>query len=123
MITRLAFTAYPVTDLAAARDFYEGALGLKCTERLSDAWLEYDVGGTCFALTSYEMPGFKPGQQGSIAFEVSDLDEMVRRLEARGLKQAQDRMDAPTCRGAFFKDPSGNLVGLHQLKERASAGP
>jgi predicted enzyme related to lactoylglutathione lyase len=116
MIKRIAFTAYPVGDMKKAREFYEGLLGLKCTEQLSDNWVEYDVGGTCFAITDYEMPGFKKGTQGSIAFEVSDLDELVKKLEKLGHKQSSEFMDAPTCRGAFFKDPGGNQVGLHQLK-------
>lgn len=116
MIKRIAFTAYSVKDLKAARHFYEELLGLKCTEQFGDSWFEYDVGGTCFAITNYEMPHFKAGSQGSVAFEVSNLDEIVGRLEAHGLKQATERMDSPMCRGAFFRDPSGNMVGLHQVK-------
>src|SRR5690349_11172575 len=116
MIKRMAFTVYPVKDLKISRAFYEEMLGLECTESFNDTWFEYDVGGTCFAITNYEMPTFKAGSQGSVAFEVSDLDDMVLRLEAKGLKQAMDRMDSPVCRGAFFHDPDGNLVGLHQVK-------
>ena len=116
MIKRIAFSVYPVKDLSKARFFYENLLGLQCTESFGDSWFEYDVGGTCFAITSYEMPTFAAGTQGSVAFEVSDLDEMVRQLESKGLKQAMDRMESPVCRGAFFRDPDGNLVGLHQVK-------
>ena len=32
MIQRIAFFAYPVSDVAAARAFYEGRLGLKANE-------------------------------------------------------------------------------------------
>lgn len=117
MIKRMAFTAYPVKDMKASRAFYEGVLGLQCTEKLSEQWVEYDIGGTCFAIAQHEMPGFKAGAQGSVAFEVSDLDQMMKSIEAKGYKQAMDPMDSPTCRGAFLRDPDGNLVGLHQLKD------
>ena len=30
-VTEIAFTCYPVTDMARARKFYEGVLGLKPT--------------------------------------------------------------------------------------------
>ncbi|MEO5969791.1 MAG: VOC family protein [Bdellovibrionia bacterium] len=117
MIKRMAFSVYPVKDIKASRAFYEETLGLKCTEQFGDAWFEYDVGGTCFAITNYEMPHFKAGTQGSVAFEVSDLDQMVKLLEGKGLKQAMDPIDSPVCRGSFFRDPDGNMVGLHQVKD------
>jgi predicted enzyme related to lactoylglutathione lyase len=116
MIKRMAFAVYPVKDIKASRAFYEDDLGLKCTETFGEFWFEYDIGGTCFAITNYEMPSFSAGSQGSVAFEVSDLDEMVSKLESKGHKLAMDRMDSPVCRGAFFRDPDGNLVGLHQVK-------
>src|SRR4051812_8275879 len=117
MIKRMAFTVYPVKDIKKSRAFYEDILGLKCTEHFGESWFEYDVGGTCFAIANHEMPNFKFGSQGSVAFEVSDLDKMVADIEAKGFKQAMDRLDSPVCRGAFFRDPDGNLVGLHQVKE------
>ena len=117
MIKRMAFTVYPVKDIQKSRDFYENILGLKNTETFGDAWFEYDIGGTCFAITNFEMPNFKAGTQGSVAFEVSDLDEMTKMIESKGLKQAMDPMDSPVCRGVFFRDPDGNLVGLHQVKD------
>lgn len=116
MIKRIAFTVYLVKNLEASRNFYENDLGLKCTESFNDSWFEYDVGGTCFAITNYPMPPYQPGAQGSVAFEVEDIDSLVAKLESKGHRQIMDRMDAPTCFGAFFKDPDGNMVGLHQLK-------
>src|SRR5947209_5869774 len=109
MIKRLAFTVYPVTDIKKSRGFYEQVLGLKCTETFGDGWFEYDIGGTCFAITTFVMPQYQPGKQGSIAFEVTDLDEMIRKVESQGYKQVIDRMESPVCRGAFFHDPDGNL--------------
>ncbi len=45
MITSIAFTVYPVTDMARSRGFYEGVLGLTISENYRDEWVEYDLGG------------------------------------------------------------------------------
>jgi catechol 2,3-dioxygenase-like lactoylglutathione lyase family enzyme len=115
---RVGFTVYPVKDMKRARDFYEGVLGLKPGESFQDAWQEYDFGGTCFAITSMIAEFVKPGTQGSVAFEVSDLPALVKKLRAKDVKFAEDElMDTPVCKMAFMKDPDGNTVSLHQLKE------
>src|SRR5207247_11343411 len=43
----IAFVAYPVTDMARARKFYEGVLDLKPNAPLESEtpqWIEYDIG-------------------------------------------------------------------------------
>jgi extradiol dioxygenase family protein len=43
----IAFVAYPVTDVAHARKFYEDVLGFKPNAPLkseTQAWIEYDIG-------------------------------------------------------------------------------
>lgn len=43
----IAFVAYPVTDIARARQFYEGVLNLKPNAPLESEqphWIEYDIG-------------------------------------------------------------------------------
>ncbi len=53
MITHIAFTMYPVTDMARACRFYEDTLSLRLTRREASEleWVEYDLGGITFALT------------------------------------------------------------------------
>jgi catechol 2,3-dioxygenase-like lactoylglutathione lyase family enzyme len=46
MITSIAFTVYPVTDMARSRNFYEKVLGLSTSETFGNEWAEYDVGGS-----------------------------------------------------------------------------
>jgi extradiol dioxygenase family protein len=51
MIKKVAFTMYPITDVARARKFYEETLGLKRGSMGSQGeqyWIEYDLpaGGT-----------------------------------------------------------------------------
>lgn len=43
----IAFVAYPVIDIARARSFYEGVLGLKPNAPVkseTQPWIEYDIG-------------------------------------------------------------------------------
>ena len=57
MFKKVAFTYYPVTDVARARKFYEETLGLKSGSvgnQGDNWWVEYDLpGGGCLALTNF----------------------------------------------------------------------
>jgi len=55
MITSIAFTVYPVTDMARSRSFYEKVLGLTVSHNFRDDWVEYDIGGSTFAITTTGM--------------------------------------------------------------------
>jgi hypothetical protein len=100
MFKKVAFTYYPVTDVARARKFYEETLGLKSGSAGNQGdnwWVEYDLpGGGCLALTNFtkEKPSDSAG--GTIAFEVDFdvLGEFFRgacdRLEAKHSKPLPD---------------------------------
>ncbi|WP_180271622.1 VOC family protein [Leptospirillum ferriphilum] len=115
---KVAFSCYPVSDMEKARDFYEGVLGLAPASKLHDQWYEYDLGETTFAITTMAAEGFpKPGSQGSVAFEVADIENLVERLRKENVEfLVPDVCDFPTCKAAFLKDPDGNMLSLHQLK-------
>ena len=52
-VIEIAFSCYPVTDMARARKFYEGVLGLKPTMHRRTGgmqWAEYDIGRGTLAL-------------------------------------------------------------------------
>ncbi len=119
MITELAFTGTPVTDMKRARAFYEGALGLKATmESAGGLWVEYEVGGGTLGIGSYGET-WKPSPDGTcVAFEVDNLDAEVARLKAKGVPVPVDVMDTPVCRFAIVCDPDGNKLMLHQRKAR-----
>lgn len=55
MITSIAFTVHPVTDMARSRGFYEKVLGLKVSHNFRDEWVEYDLGGSIFAITTVDL--------------------------------------------------------------------
>ena len=101
MIKEIAFTAYPVTDMARARAFYEGVLGLTVETNHGDKWVEYDLNGGTFVIQNYtgETPS---GSRGLVAFEVDDLDGIVAPPEGGGhaFHHGRDRVaDLPLCHG------------------------
>lgn len=116
MIKSIAFTLYPVSDIAAARAFYEGRLGLKVTLNYQDFWIEYDLGDSTFAISKADAEHPVPVRGALIAFEVTDLDGFVAQLKAAGVKFSKDIAETPVCRMAFALDPDGNEVLLHQRK-------
>lgn len=87
-ITGIAFTIYPVQDMARARQFYEEALGLKVSRDLRGEWVEYQLWDSCFALTTLmaDQLRTKDSAGGCIAFEVSNLDEFLAKIRVRGLQ-------------------------------------
>ena len=116
MITSLAFVLYPVSNIAAARKFYEGALRLRMTHEFSGAWFEYDLGDTTFAICSADAEHPAPIRGAVAAFEADDLDTEVERLKAQGLLRESSIVDTPVCRFVSLRDPDGNEVMLHQRK-------
>lgn len=118
MITEIAFTCYPVTDMKRARAFYEGVLGLVPDHRPdgdSEFWVEYTVGNGTFALG--KMDGFVPHTDGAcLGFEVDDFPATVARLEAAGIPFLIKAMETSVCFMASVKDPEGNDVMVHKRK-------
>ena len=114
MIKEIAFVVYAVTDIARAREFYEKVLGLKVAEAFGDGWIEYDVAGVAFGITNNFASS---GPQGSVAFEVDDLDAEVARLKAAGVNFKGDLGDFPGCRMQLISDSDGNTICLHQRKK------
>ena len=119
MITEIAFTGTPVTDMPRARAFYEGVLGLKpAMESAGGMWIEYEIGQGTFAIGCFG-DAWKPADHGTcIAFEVDDLDVELARLKASGATFAMEVTDSPVCRFAIVRDPDGNNVMIHKRKEK-----
>ena len=115
-ITEIAFTCYPVIDMARARAFYENILGLKPTmivEHENQAWTEYEIGSGAFSLG--RAPGWNPSADGaSVAFEMEDFDAAIAELKAAGVTFKMEPFPTPVCRMAFVLDPEGNTVCIHK---------
>ena len=121
MVKHIAFTVYPVTDMNRARTFYEGDLGLKPSLDFEGKWVEYDLSGGCFAITTM-MEGVSPSASagGKIAFEVDDVDGIIETLRRKDVQVIIEPMSRPGCRMAVVAvvlDPEGNGVILHNLKD------
>ena len=123
-VTEIAFTAYPVTDMARARSFYEGVLNLKetsCYEEEGKAWVEYDVGAATVALSNMSADKWKPNNDGpSTAFEVEDFDAAIAAVREFGSPFHVEPMDTGVCHLAVVGDPDGNSLIIH--KRRAQEG-
>ncbi len=112
--TALSFFVYPVSDMARARAFYGGVLGLKETSAWQDAWVEFDVGAGTLALSTM-MDGCTPGARGgAAALEAPAFDETVAHLRAHGVMFLREPADTGVCRFARFVDPDGNHLVLHR---------
>jgi predicted enzyme related to lactoylglutathione lyase len=116
-ILEFAYTGYPVTDLARARAFYEGVLGLKTGmiwEEADHGWIEYDLGGHTLAINNGTKE-WKPSSDGpALALEVQDFDATVAALKEQGVKFTVEPLATPVCRLAVILDPDGNALAIHK---------
>lgn len=125
-VRKVAFTMYPVKDVARARKFYEELLGLRvgmAGGRGDMYWIEYDLpGGGCLALTntSGDEPSASAG--GTVALEVGDLASLMARLKEAGVTFKSDVIRGPRCTMAVCLDSEGNSLLLHQLDRVARPG-
>jgi predicted enzyme related to lactoylglutathione lyase len=122
MLKKVAFTMYPVRDVARARRFYEETLGLKVGlngNRGDQWWIEYDLpGGGCIALTNFIPDEPSAAAGGTIAFEVEDLDALIADLKSKGTTFRGDIVHGPNCRMITCLDTEGNSIILHQLNPK-----
>src|SRR5215468_5579449 len=118
MLRKVAFTMYPVRDVARARRFYEETLGLKVGLNGNHGdkwWVEYDLpGGGCIALENFTGEP-SAGAGGTIAFEVDDLEALIADLKSQGVTLLGDVVHGPNCRMITCLDTEGNSILLHQL--------
>ena len=117
-VTEIAFSCYPVTDMARARQFYEGALGLKPAMIFGEAggmqWTEYDIGPGTLSLGA-GVPEWKPRSDGcSVGLEVDDFDIAIAHLRANNVKFRREPFSTPVCRMAMISDPDGNTICVHK---------
>jgi catechol 2,3-dioxygenase-like lactoylglutathione lyase family enzyme len=115
-----------VSDMARARGFYEGTLGLSVMMELPDGSVVYACGnGT--ALLVYPS-GFAGTNQATYAgWMVEDFDGAMEELRAKGV--TFEEYDFPGLKtengvaeygegygkGSWFKDPDGNILSLSTM--------
>jgi catechol 2,3-dioxygenase-like lactoylglutathione lyase family enzyme len=111
----------PIKDSAKARAFYEGVLGLRFVKDDGFA-LVLEANG--IMVRAAKMKEFTPAQFTILGWQVSDIEQVVRGLAARGVHFEifgffkQDELgiwNAPTGdKVAWFKDPDGNILSVSQ---------
>jgi catechol 2,3-dioxygenase-like lactoylglutathione lyase family enzyme len=112
----------PVKDMERARRFYEKSLGLAPLGLKPDGKFVYRCGGTEIAL--FPRPGGTKAEHTALSFQVKNISAAIRELEARGVQFAD--YDLPglktvehVCvlgseKAAWFQDPEGNILCLHE---------
>ena len=117
-VTELAFCCYAVTDMARARAFYEGMLGLKpttVTDSEHGQWTEYEFGPYALAIGS--ATAFKPSPDGcTAALEVENFDDAIAHLKKQNVKFRIEPIQTSVCRMAMIFDPDGNTICIHKRK-------
>jgi len=102
-----------VRDAAESIDFYTSVLGLTArTDRpdfsFGGAWL--DIGGQQVHLIEAPVPDDN-GQH--FAIQIADIDASVAGLRECGI-EVSDPKTVGSARQSFLRDPSGNLIELHE---------
>lgn len=113
-----------VTDMARAKEFYEGQLGLSGGEEQADGGCSYPCGG---GTTLHVYPSSHAGKATATLanWTVDDVEQVVDDLSGKGV--TFERYDEPQfstdekgivalgdSRGAWFKDPDGNTLAVFQ---------
>ncbi|MCZ7565259.1 MAG: VOC family protein [Burkholderiales bacterium] len=115
-------TILPVRELERARGFYQDKLGLTPAGLQPDGKFLFRANGATLAL--FPKPEGTKADHTAVSFEVDDIVAEVRALEGRGV--AFHDYDLPglktvahVCvlgseKAAWFSDPEGNILCLHE---------
>ena len=113
----------PVTDVDRAQKFYSGPLGLDYTGTNGEGSAMFALGGGSTLLLLPRPEGTR-SESTAMSFEVDDIGTEVSALEGRGvvfedydlpdLKTVDHVCDLGTEKAAWFKDPDGNVLCVHQ---------
>ena len=115
----LVVTTLVVSDIERAKRFYVEQLGLTLLDSAA-TFCRFGAGhGSQMTVRQGQLT---PSGQTVAHFEVDDLDALVRDLIAKGVEFEEYETPKTVgfiaqvgpARGAWFKDPAGNLLGLRE---------
>jgi catechol 2,3-dioxygenase-like lactoylglutathione lyase family enzyme len=111
----------PIKNKERAKAFYQDALGLKFVSDDQFA-LVFNANGNMLRLVS--VPDYQPVQFTILGWDVTEIEEMVKGLHAKGVEfqrypwAKQDELGIWTAPGgtrvAWLKDPDGNILSVSQ---------
>jgi catechol 2,3-dioxygenase-like lactoylglutathione lyase family enzyme len=120
LATSPAFSGFSTDDIATARAFYAGTLGLEVTEENGMLTLHLTGGGRVLI---YPKDAHEPASYTVLNFPVDDIDAAVDELTAKGIAFEVYEGSPQDARGivreygppiAWFKDPAGNVLSVIQ---------
>jgi predicted enzyme related to lactoylglutathione lyase len=118
----------PVTDLERAKQFYSQKLGLRPSRESGPPGSAVFEGGGGARLELQKRDRPTKAEHTAISFEVEDIEREVKDLESHGVRFEDyelpglrterhiARMDG--SKAAWFKDPEGNILCIHQRVAR-----
>jgi catechol 2,3-dioxygenase-like lactoylglutathione lyase family enzyme len=116
----------PVTDTDRAKAFYTEKVGLDYVDTNEEGSPMYALGGGAM-LVLLPRPDSTPSASTAMSFEVDDVSSEVRALEQRGVEFEEYDMPGLTTvdhiatmgkdKAAWFKDPDGNVLCVHETQE------
>ena len=123
MLTNAAIVPYiPVSNVARARKFYEGTLGLTPKEEYAGGVI-YECGNGSWVFM-YPSPGAGTSKASTAFWAVDDVAAEVAELKARGvvfeeydmpgIKMVNSIATAGGAKTAWFKDSEGNILAVSQ---------
>jgi len=115
MFTNLGKVIHWVSDMAKAKAFYTGALGLKVTSDFGD-WVELGTQGATLCLhggAKKPNPAAEATAKTVTGIQVSDLKKAMAVLAERGVKpNGKPHQIHGTIHVISISDPDGNLIDI-----------
>jgi catechol 2,3-dioxygenase-like lactoylglutathione lyase family enzyme len=101
-------------DFEKSAQFYGEVLGLEASQRYGKMpGGEFETGNLTLAIIESDKFGVEfQANNHPIALHVDDVAEARAELESRGVEFVH-QLDSGVCHMAYFKDPDGNMLCLH----------
>jgi catechol 2,3-dioxygenase-like lactoylglutathione lyase family enzyme len=115
LITGTDFLIIGSTDVDRSVKFYGEVLGLKKGKQWGKMPAhEFETGNLTIAVMQSDAFGleFTPNAN-PLEFRVEDFEAAKAELESRGVEFQGDPIDSGVCLQTFFRDPDGNVLGIH----------
>ena len=116
------YVYFPAQDMARARQFYEGKLGLLPQQEVNGGVVYAFANGTAAFL--YPTPNAGTSRASQAFWDVKDVDAEITELKKRGVvfedydmpgeRSPSGAITAGGAKAAWFKDSEGNILALIQ---------
>jgi catechol 2,3-dioxygenase-like lactoylglutathione lyase family enzyme len=114
-VTGVDFLTVFVTDYPKALEFYSGLLGMEHSVDYGKIpGGEVEIGDLTLQVVDAASIGreFTP-RSHPLALHVDDVEAARAELESKGIEFHAETIDSGVCHMAFFSDPDGNALMLH----------